>query len=185
VTTIPMSGKDAKLLALVVCSVGAILAINLLYFPLSVPWMLQNTGGVPYLDMVPGRSADKTYEILAELGTIGRRNHLYFIWTIDLALPLLFGSCLYVAIRDSATRAFGASSTAGRLRWLAVAAASVDYLENISNSVLLVFYPDRFPFLASMSGLLTLMKFSLSGVCSLIALSMFSISFAGYRKTKT
>jgi hypothetical protein len=179
-----MSGKGAKLLALAVCSVAAILAINLLYFPLSVPWMLQNTGGVPYLDMVPGRGAAKTYEILAELGTVGRRNHLYFIWTIDLALPLLFGSCLYVAIRDGAEWAFGASNTAGRLRWLAVAAAGVDYMENISNSVLLVFYPDRFPFLASVSGLLTLMKFSLSGVCILIALSMFLVAFVRYCKMK-
>jgi len=174
---IPMSRKDAKLLTLVICSLAAILAINLLYFPLSVPWMLQRTGGVPFLDMVPLRDAAKTYAILAALGATGRQNHLHFIWTIDLPLPILFGSCLYVAIRDSADRAFGVPNAVGRLRWLAVAAAGADYMENISNSVLSALYPNRFPFLASVSGLLTLTKFSLYGMCILIAISLFSIAF--------
>ena len=74
---------------------------------------------------------------------------------------------------------------AGQLRWLAAAAACADYMENVSNSVLLAFYPGRFPLLASVSGLLTLMKFSLSGVCILIALSMLVIVFAEYQKMKT
>jgi len=179
-----MSNRDVRLLTLVICSVGALLAMNFLHFPLSVPWMMEHTGGVPLLDMVPGRSAAKTYEILHALGAAGRKSHLCFIWTIDLALPVLFGSCLYVAIADGAARAFGESKAAGRWRWLAVAAAAADYSENISNSVLLAFYPDRFPSLASLSGLLTLMKFSLFGTCILVTLSMFAIAFIRRYKAK-
>ena len=167
---------DTTLLTLAVCSLGAILAINLLYFPLSVRWMRQYTTDVPLLDMVAWRSVSRTYNILAALGVTGRRNHLCFIWTIDLVLPVLFGSCLYIAIRDSA--AFAALNAAGRLSWIAVAAAAMDYLENITNSALLALYPQRISFLASLSGLLTLMKFSLYGLCILIALSMFSIGLA-------
>ena len=73
---------------------------------------------------------------------------------------------------------------ATRLRWLAVAAAVVDYGENISNSVLLAFYPDRFPVLSSMSGPLTLIKFLLFGLCVLVAMSMFAIAFMRRRKAK-
>jgi hypothetical protein len=156
----------------------------LLYFPLSVPWMMQHTGGVPFLDMVPGRGAAKTYEIVEALGAAGRKNHLYFTWTIDLALPVLLGWCLYVAIGEGAAQAFGESMIAARLRWLAVAAAVVDYGENISNSVLLAFYPDRFPVLSSMSGPLTLIKFSLFGLCVLVAMSMFAIAFMRRHKAK-
>jgi len=177
------SNKDAKLVTLLICSVGALLAINFLYFPLSVPWMMQHTGGVPYLDMMPGRSAAKAYETLDALGVGGRRNHLYFTWTIDLALPLLLGWALYVAIGSGAKRAFGEPHAAGRFRWLAVAATIADYSENISNSVLLAFYPERFPFLALLSGLLTLIKFSLFGACVLVAISMFSIAFVRRHKT--
>lgn len=177
-TLIRMARKNTTLLALLVCSVGALLAINLLYFPLSVPWMVQHTG-VPFLDALPFRDAAKTYETLDALGPAGRRNHLYFTWTIDLALPVLFGSFLYAAMRNGSELAFG---VAGRLCWLAVAAVIVDYMENISNSVLLAAYPRKFPILAAASGPLTLTKFLLSGACCLIAIAMFSIGLAKRRK---
>ena len=179
-----MSKKDAKFLTLLICSVGAFLAENFLYFPLSVPWMLQHSGGVPFLDRVPGRDAEKTYEMLDALGAVGREHHLYFISTIDLALPLLFGWSLYVAIGNGAKWAFGESRAAGRFRWLAVAAAGSDYLENISNTLLLASYPDRFPTLASLSGLLTMIKFLLYGACILVAISMFSIAFVRRHKMR-
>jgi hypothetical protein len=179
-----MSSKDAKLLTLLICSVGAFFALNLLYFPLSVPWMMQHSGGVPVLDGVPFRNVTNTYEILDALGSAGRKIHLYFIWTVDLVLPLLFGWSLFAAIGSAAERAFGEPSAAGRLRWLAVIAVIADYLENVTNSVLLVVYPDRVPLVAVLSGLLTSIKFALYGVCVLVGILTFSIAFARRRKTR-
>ena len=158
--------------------------MNFLYFSAQCAVDVAALGRRTLLDRVPGRDAGKTYEMLDALGAVGREHHLYFIWTIDLALPLLFGWSLYVAIGNGATWAFGESRAAGRFRWLAVAAAVSDYLENLSNTVLLVSYPERLSTLASLSGLLTLIKFSLYGASVLVAVSMFSVAFVRRRKTR-
>jgi len=171
-----MPKRDTKLVALLACSLGAYLAMNLLYFPLSVPWMLQHSGGVPPLDMVPHRDILKTYDIVDGLRASGRRNHILFIWTIDLVLPLLFGWSLYAAIDAGAKRAFEGSRSASLWRWFAVAAVTCDYLENICNTILLANYPARFPTLASLSGPLTMTKFILYGASVLLTIWMFSVA---------
>jgi len=172
-----MPKKDAKLLTLVICSVGAILAVTLLYFPLSLPWMLQHSGGVAFFGTAWRRDVAKIYEIFDALGAVGRRDIFCFTWTIDLALPLLFGWTLYAAIGNGAERAFGGARTAGGFRWMAVAAAGSDYLENTSITVLLAAYPDRLPTLASVSVRLTEIKFALYGGCIFVAIAMFLIAF--------
>ncbi len=144
---------------LLVASAGVLLAGNLLYFPLSVPWLLDRTGGTAILDMLPLRNADETNRVVAALGAEGRRTYLLFMWTVDLALPLLLGACLYVALAQAAQAALPHSRLARRSRWLGIVAAACDYLENLTTTALLIAYPDQLSLLAGLSGPLTLAKF--------------------------
>jgi hypothetical protein len=168
--------RRTTLIALLVASVGVLLAVNSLYFPLSVPWLLDHTGGTPILDMLPLRDADATNRVVAALGPDGRRTYLHFIWTVDLALPLLFGACLYVALAQAAPAAAPHSRLAGQSRWLGVAAAASDYMENLTSTALLIAYPEQPPLLARVSGPLTLIKFVLYGSAVALALVLFAAS---------
>lgn len=171
-----MIRRRTTLIALLVASVGILLAGNFLYFPLSVPWLLDHTGGTTILDMLPFRDADETNRIVAALGPEGRRTYLYFMWTADLALPLLLGACLYVALAQAAAGAALRSRLAMQSRWLGVAAAVSDYMENLASTALLIAYPEQLPLLARLSGPLTLIKFVVYGAAVALALVLLAVS---------
>jgi len=140
-----MPKKDAKLLTLVICSVGAILGGGRCFiFRSGLPWMLQHSGGRGLLRHGPGVATSRRFtRSSTHLGLSDGETFSASPGTIDLALPLLFGWTLYAAIGNGAERAFGGARTAGGFRWMAVAAAGSDYLENTSITVLLAAYPDR------------------------------------------
>ncbi len=154
-----MIHRRTTLIVLLVASLGILLAGNFLYFPLSVPWLLERTGGTPILDMLPFRDAAATDRVVAALGPGGRSTYLAFIWTADLAIPLLLGACLYVALAQAAASAAPHSRLAAQARWLGVAAAVSDYIENLTSTALLISYPQHLPLVARLSGPLTLVKF--------------------------
>ncbi len=169
-----MLHRRTTLIVLLVASLGILLAGNFLDVPLSVPWLLDRTGGTPILDMLPFRTADETDRVVAALGPEGRRTYLHFIWTADLVLPLLLGACLYVALAQAAAAAAPGSLLARRSRWLGVVAAVSDYVENLASTALLIAYPQHLPLLARLSGPLTLIKFVAYGAAVALALVLFA-----------
>ncbi len=84
------------------------------------------------------------------------------LWTVDLVLPALFGLALWIAI--------GAASLV-RWRWLALAAAATDYLENVAISALIIGFPGRHPLLAALAAFLTAAKFSLYALAAATAVA--------------
>ncbi len=168
--------RRTTLIVLLVASVGVLLAGNLLDFPLSVPWLLDRTGGAPILDTLPFRNGEETNQAVAALGPEGRRTYLSFIWTADLALPLLLGACLYVVLAQASAAAAPQSRLAAQAPWLGVAAATADYAENLTSTALLIAYPERLPLLADLSGPLTLVKFVVYGWATAVALLLFAAS---------
>ena len=117
-------------------TIGAFLAENLLYFPLSVLYMRGLAAGAPLLDMRPGYTPDAVYQLFGLLGQTGRGAYLKLLWTVDLLLPALFGVFLASAIRRGA---FSARQS------IPLLAAACDYAENITITILLLRYPMHEP----------------------------------------
>jgi hypothetical protein len=142
--------RPASFTVLFALTIGAFLAENLLYFPLSVPYMKDLAGGMPLLDMRPGYTPDAVYHLFDVLGPPGRGSYLRLLWTVDLVLPLLFGLSFSSAIRRGGFRAWRAIPLLG---------SACDYAENIVITILLVRYPRHETVLAEFSSILTLAKF--------------------------
>jgi hypothetical protein len=102
--------------------------------------------------------------LFTTMGTAGRDAYVHLLWTVDLILPALFGSFLYLAIRRSPLRF---------LSWLPLLAAALDYTENISITKLLLAYPAIPPdevHAASMFTCLKLTAYALSVISALASI---------------
>ncbi len=133
-----------------VLTIAGLLAENLLYFPLSVPYMKVLAGGTPLLDMRLGYTPGAAYHLLDVLGPTGRRSYLKLLWGIDLILPSLFGLFLSAAIRRGGFRPWKAVPLLG---------SACDYAENGAITILLMNYPMREHVVAQFASILTLAKF--------------------------
>jgi hypothetical protein len=157
-------GRSATFAVLFALAIGAFLAENFLYFPLSVPYMKDLAAGAPLLDMRPGYTPDAAYHLFDVLGQTGRGAYLKLLRTIDLLLPALFGLFLLSAIRRGAFRAW---------QPVPLLAASCDYAENIAITMLLLHYPTREPALARLASILTVTKLVLYASGLLLAVGGF------------
>ena len=147
-------------------AIGAFLAENFLYFPLSVPYMKDVAAGAPLLDMRPGYTPDAVYHLFDTLGQTGRGSYLKLLWTIDLVLPALFGLFLSSAIRRGAFPS---------LRSIPLLAAACDYAENIAITILLVRYPMQEPAFAQLASICTVTKLALYASGVLLAVGGFLV----------
>jgi hypothetical protein len=143
--------RAAQLFAL---TLAALVSINFLDFPGSVPYM-RRVSGQTYLDMQGFYTAARAYQLLDAFGPQGRRLQLVLSTTFDAVFPSLVGAFGAVAITWLFRRAFGRPS---RLAALAVAAAALDYLENLALIVLVTEYPRRLDLVAQAAGVFTALK---------------------------
>jgi hypothetical protein len=139
---------------LFVLALTAMLSVNLLDFPVSVPFMRRVSGNT-YLDMQGFYTAARAYQLLDAFGPEGRRLQLLLATTFDALFPTIAGAFGAVAITWSFRRAFGAPS---RLALLALVAAALDYLENLAIIVLVTEYPRHLDFVAQAAGAITFLK---------------------------
>jgi hypothetical protein len=147
-------------------AIGALLAENLLYFPLSVPYMKERAAGMPLLDMRPGYTPGDADHLFDVLGQAGRDAYLRLLWTIDLLLPALFGLFLSSAIRRGTFRAW---------RSIPLLAAVCDYAENITITILLLRYPMHGPGFAQLASVFTITKLVLYASGLLLAIGGFLV----------
>jgi hypothetical protein len=147
-------------------TIGAFLGENLLYFPLSVPYMKDLAAGAPLLDMRPGYTPETAYHLFDVLGQTGRGAYLKLLWTIDLLLPVLFGVFLSSAIRRGAFRAWQS---------VPLLAAACDYAENITITILLLRYPVHEPAFAQLASIFTVTKLVLYASGLLLAVGGFLV----------
>jgi nucleoside-diphosphate-sugar epimerase len=155
---------------LLLSSLAAMIAVNALDFPLSVPALRNLAGGEPILDMRFGYSPRAAYQLLDALGSTGRARYLGMLWTVDLLLPALFALFLWSAVSRGALR---------KWRWVALGAGAADYLENVAITALLLGYPTHRDALASLASLLTVSKFALYLVALALAV------YGGWRTMRT
>jgi hypothetical protein len=157
-------------------AMGAFLAENLLYFPLSVPYMKGLAAGEPLLDMRPGYSPVVAYHLFEVLGQPGRGAYLRLLWTIDLLLPALFGLFLSCAIRRGAFHAW---------RSIPLLAAACDYAENIMITILLLRYPIHEPNFTQLASIFTVTKLVLYASGLLLAVGGFLVRVMNVRLSDT
>jgi nucleoside-diphosphate-sugar epimerase len=134
-----------------ILTLAVLIAVNTVNFPLSVPYFLHLSGGLPLLDERFHYDANDVHRLFDSLGLAGRNSYLKFYASVDLILPAWFGAFLSTAIGKTRFR---------RLRWIAFAAALLDYAENISVSFLLLHYPSFSSNAVRLSSTLTILKFS-------------------------
>ena len=158
--------------ALLTLTIGALLVENLLYFPLSVPYMKELAAGAPLLDMRPGYTPDDVYHLFDMLGQSGRGAYLRLLWTIDLLLPALFCLFLSSAIRRGAFRASQS---------IPLLAAVCDYAENIMVTILLLRYPMHEPALVQLASVFTVTKLLLYASGLLLAIGGFLVRVVNRR----
>ena len=158
----PLEGAAARwrFPILSILAVGALLAENLVDFPLGVQAMRRLAGGLSLLDMRPWYDPQAVSQLFTALGGNGRSAYLHLLWTVDLILPFLFAAFLREAIRGGRF---------ARLSFVPVAAAVCDYAENVAITVLLLQYP-RTSALVFLGATFTLLKWI--GYVSSILLSL-------------
>jgi len=140
----------------------AALAIFLLFAALVLPAQAARTAERTGADRQPDTSllysAGDLYEMAAAFGPEGRQAYIRARFTFDLIWPLVYGFFLVTSIGWLAGRAFVATSP-GRLLVLApLLGVALDYLENISTSLVMARYPAPTPPVDALAPLFTLLK---------------------------
>lgn len=147
---------------LLLVTLAALAAANVLDLPLTVPRLRALAGGLSILDMRPGYGPGEVAQLFDALGEAGRASYLTMLWTVDLLLPALFGLFLFEAVKRGRLR---------RFRWLGPLAGALDYLENVAITLLLLGHPARHDGLAWLAGALTATKLALYLVSFLVAVA--------------
>jgi hypothetical protein len=131
---------------------------------------------------LPIRNADAIVDIVKRLCTDGRQSYLLFLWTFDLVGPLLYGGFFYLAISLTAANACPATARPARLRWIAIAAAVSDYIENGLTTALLLADPPKYRLWAALCAVATPLKWGLYGAAGAVVLvSLMAIGISRLR----
>lgn len=143
--------RVAVLLAIELLVLGA---ENLLVFPLSVPYFRLVTGR-DYLDMCAFCSADQVYAHLDAFGAVGRRLQLLLFATVDVVIPTVSGlfGALGIALLTRSRRA--AHPWLRGLVFVPIAAALLDFAENVLIAIVTILYPARLAPVAALAGLVS------------------------------
>jgi len=156
-------GRPRTALLLTVFEIVVLGAVNLLDFPLSVPYQHRVTGQ-GYLDFCNYCPAAAVQKQVEALGVRGRLLQALLLCTIDIVIPTL--SCLFgiAALSALTSRWRVRSSAIGWVLALPLAAILLDFGENLSIVGLLIQYPATSPILAGLEGLLSGLKVTAYGL---------------------
>lgn len=122
------------------------------------------------LDLEPGYSPERAYDILSSLNESGRNTYFRNILTIDIAFPIIYGTFLSFLISLFISKARPKRRYFDYLILLPFIVASFDIVENITISILVKSYPLKLVQLSEIANFMTLTKLSLSLPCVLVIL---------------
>lgn len=118
-------------------------------------------------DMSFSYTVEELYEIAESYGAEGRNNYIVMRFTFDLVFPLIYGGFLISSLG-------WLYNTDRLLNWrdrvvlLPFGALIFDYLENISTSIVMGFYPARVNFVGFLATVFTPVKWGLLSVAFLV-----------------
>jgi hypothetical protein len=129
----------------------------------------RRAGGEPQVDVRPGYSPATLYRLLQLYGAQGIRMFRRLLLA-DMVFPAVYATFLYLLGDLAAAAHPGAARAARVVCVMAIAAASFDYLENLSLLYVLHCLPGRHNLAARAAGLCTSLKM-LSFIAALVALA--------------
>jgi hypothetical protein len=127
------------------------------------------------LDLEPGYSADRAYEILENLNESGRKTYFRNLLTIDMAFPVIYGFFFSILIASLLRKIINKNSIAVYLILLPFAASISDIMENIIISIMISGYPARLIQLAKIASFITGIKFVITAGCILLIIVLLII----------
>jgi hypothetical protein len=155
--------------------------IIFLFFLITIlPWVSSLSQGAGLLDSIDTNfsfNASTIYSIIKSYGDEGRIFYIIQRWTFDLIWPIVYAIPLYLTLIR-----FPISNW----KYLPLSAMGFDYVENIIFTILVILFPTRIEWLASIGVLISLVKWitlSLSMVLAiLLPLWFLIVKLFGSRK---
>jgi hypothetical protein len=114
-------------------------------------------------DMMLWYTPSDLYEMAETYGPEGRQAYIRARFTFDVAWPLVYGFFLVTAISWLFGKGFAKDSPWQLANLVPLAAMALDFLENISTSIVMARYPAETPLIAALAPLFTLLKWVLVG----------------------
>lgn len=136
-------------------SLAIFLAFTALVLPGQARGATEISGEAGTPDLSFFYTPDDLYEMAEAYGEEGRREYIRARFTFDLAWPAVYTLFLVTAISWVFKNALPSKSWAQRLNLLPLFGAVLDYLENISTSLVMFRYPQRTPLIDWMASAFT------------------------------
>lgn len=115
-------------------------------------------------------SASDMYAMAKNYGVSGRRTYILLRWTFDVVWPLVYTGFLVLWTMKLSSFIRG-KPWVKSLYWLPIIAMSLDFIENIGATIVMVRYPDTVGIIAQITPIATLLKWTtLSASFGLIVL---------------
>ena len=150
----------------------AALLIFLLFSALVLPQQAtqaeRETGSADSPDTSFFYSAGDLYRMAESYGEQGRQAYVRARFTFDLVWPLVYTLFLATAISWVFGRAFAPDSRWQRANLAPLLGAVLDYLENLSTSLVMLRYPDQTPVVDALAPVFTALKWSVLGASFLL-----------------
>ena len=129
-------------------------------------------------------SAEKLYAIAEAYGEEGRAAFIRARLTFDLIWPLVFTFSLFTALSILSKEIFSPNSPWRMVNLIPFFGAGFDYLENISNVIVMARYPEKTEFLANFSGVATFLKWISVGSATILMIVFLLIAIWYYFTTR-
>ncbi|MCS6845917.1 MAG: hypothetical protein NZ528_16605 [Caldilineales bacterium] len=148
---------------LALAALAAFLLFTALVLPGQAAQSAERTGGGPQPDSSLFYSAEDLYAMAEAFGPEGRQAYIRARFTFDLVWPLVYGAFLVTSIGWLAGRAFAPGSLPRLLVLVPVLGVALDYLENLSTSLVMARYPALTPVVDVLAPLFTSLKWAFVG----------------------
>jgi hypothetical protein len=139
------------------------LLFSALVLPQQATKAARETGSSDSPDMSFFYSPGDLYKMAEAYGEQGREAYVEARFTFDLIWPLVYTLFLATAISWVFGRAFAPDSRWQRANLAPLLAAILDYLENLSTSLVMLRFPDQTPLVDLLAPLFTAIKWSFLG----------------------
>ncbi len=138
----------------------------------AVSFQASQMGLTPSIDTNFSFDPTVIYSILTGYGESGRAFYLLQRWTFDFVWPMVYGFPIFFTLRLWLGK--GNASLVKGLIYLPMMAMMLDYLENITFSIIILLYPIEWMILAYLGVLISLLKWIALGV-SLMSVTVLSV----------
>lgn len=108
-------------------------------------------------------SAGQLYQFAETYGSHGRQAYIQARWTFDVAWPLVYAAFQTTSISWLTHQTYRRDSLLRALNLVPILGLSFDFLENASTSLVMARFPSQIPFMASLAGYFTAVKWIFVG----------------------